>query len=119
MDSVSREVLSNYTLMLQLSYRGGINSCLPEATKIYWHPLGNIQVRHLACIPVIQIIVNYRLSQSVDRRGMYFDRSVAIPLNPVVREETIGIASTDEALMVSSPRPSDMEQADCKEDHMR
>jgi hypothetical protein len=50
---------------------------------------------------------------------MYFDRSVPAPLNPVVLEETIGIASTEEALMVSSPRPSDMEQADCKQDHMR
>jgi hypothetical protein len=49
---------------------------------------------------------------------MYFDRSVPVPLNPVVLEETIGIASTEEALMVSSPRPSDMEQADYKQDHM-
>jgi len=48
----------------------------------------------------------------VVRKGTYFDRSFPIPLKPVVLDETMGIASTDEALMLSSPRPRDMEHAD-------
>ena len=52
-------------------------------------------------------------------KGTYFERSSSIPLKPVVLDETIGMASTDEALIVSSPRPRDMEHADCKQDQVR
>jgi hypothetical protein len=47
-------------------------------------------------------------------KGTYFGRSFSIPLKPVVLDETIGMASTDEALMVFSPRPRDMEHVDYK-----
>uniref|UniRef100_A0A0A9GF00 Uncharacterized protein n=1 Tax=Arundo donax TaxID=35708 RepID=A0A0A9GF00_ARUDO len=62
------------------------------------------------CDVYLWITIDYRLFQSVVRKGTNFDRSFL--LKPVVLEEIIGIASTDEALMVSSPRPSDMEHAD-------
>jgi hypothetical protein len=65
-----------------------------------------------ACAGYLWTVTDTRLLHSVVRKGTYFDRS--FPLKPVVLEETIGITSTEEALMVSSPRPSDMEHADCK-----
>lgn len=62
----------------------------------------------------LYITISYRLLQSVVLKGTYFGRSFSIPLKPVVLDETIGMASTDEALMVLSPRPRDMEHADYK-----
>jgi hypothetical protein len=101
--------------MLQLTM--GWNQQLPsEATKNFTDTLFAItKVR--ACGVYLWTVTGYRLLHSVVCKGTYFDRS--FPLKPVVLEETIGIASTEEALMVSSPRPSDMEQADCKYDYKR
>jgi len=42
-------------------------------------------------------------------------RSSPLPLNPVILDDTIGITRTDEALMVSSPKPRDNAQEVCKE----
>lgn len=67
----------------------------------------------------LYITIGYRLLQSVVLKGAYFGRSFPIPLKPVVLDETISMASTDEALMVLSPRPRDMEHADCKQDQVR
>ena len=67
----------------------------------------------------LYITIGYRLLQSVVLKGTYFGRSFPIPLKPVVLDETISMASTDEALMVLSPRPRDMEHADCKQDQVR
>lgn len=45
---------------------------------------------------------------------MNFVRSKVVSLKPVVLEETIGITSTEDALIDSSPRPSEREPAACK-----
>jgi len=42
-------------------------------------------------------------------------RSSPLPLNPVILDDIIGITRTDEALMVSSPKPRDSAQEVCKE----
>jgi len=42
-------------------------------------------------------------------------RSSPLPLNPVILDDIIGITRTDEALMVSSPKPRDNAQEVCKE----
>lgn len=46
--------------------------------------------------------------------GKNFDLSELVPLKPVILEDTIGITSTEDALMESSPNPSDNAQAFCK-----
>lgn len=47
-------------------------------------------------------------------RGKNLDLSELVPLKPVILEDTIGITSTEDALIESSPNPRDNEQAFCK-----
>ena len=97
--------------------------CMLISFKAYMPPTA---LHQTLCETIELVSISFALSSSIGillqpifLMAKYLARSAALPLNPVIFDDTMGITRTEDALIVSSPNPSANKQPVCKETKFR